>query len=51
MAVPSASAAAQLPGVDRGTSAGQSRWQHPQGSSFQGTAEEAQGSWIGGVAA
>ena len=49
MAVPSVSVVAQLPGVDSGTSAGQNRWQHPEGSSsLQGTAEEAQGSWIWG---
>lgn len=48
MAFPSVSAVAQLPGVDRVTSAGQSRWQHPEGSSFQDTAEAAQGSWIWG---
>lgn len=48
MAVPSVSAVAQLPGVDRGISAGQSRWQHPGKSSFQGTAEEPLGSWIWG---
>lgn len=45
MAVPSVSAVAQLPG---GNSTRQSRWQHPEGSSLQGTAEEAQGSWIWG---
>lgn len=48
MAVPSVSAVAQLPGADRGTSAGQSRWQHSERSSFQGTAEEPQSSWIWG---